>query len=371
MSAPNTVLLSLVERACNTETGFEDERTTAISDIAQQVSERRLALLDLVVALQGPLTSPEKEAREHGTRLLGQVLTRARDRLNQGELHTLAEFLAARLRDWPCVGAASAACRALLQPPPPPPPPAAATAATSEEGTGPLAVAVAAAVVPLRDDSAIVVMTAAAEMLRTAQSFRQEERSALLQLLLELAAPGSRWAALAAAASPGRRAGGAGAAGAAGAAAAAAGAAGVEASPQPAQALAPDLLLDAFLGAADGEKDPRCLLLAFQAVQALCAMYHAPGADAAPLRALADELVDWASAYFPIAFNPPPPRPGAGAGAGAQPPQHISRAQLAAALEGALGASPFLAAAALPLMLEKLSSTYRCVWVWVRVWVWV
>lgn len=90
--------------------------------------------------------------------------------------------------------------------------------------------------------------------------------------------------------------------------------------------------------------------------KALCALHHAPGADAAPLKALADEVVDWASAYFPIAFNPPPPRPGAGSA-----PAAISRQQLAAALEGALAASPFLAGSALPLMLEKLSSTYRWV----------
>ncbi|GIL46512.1 hypothetical protein Vafri_3508, partial [Volvox africanus] len=143
-----------------------------------------------------------------------------------------------------------------------------------------------------------------------AQSFRQEERSALLQLLLVAV---RRWSRLA----------------------------GRLAVP----------LLDAFLGAADGEKDPRCLLLAFEAVEALCEMHHAPGVDAAPLRQLGDEVADWASSYFPISFNPPPNL--------ARGPAAITRADLSSALETALAASPFLAGGVLPLLVEKLSSTYR------------
>ncbi|GFR44061.1 hypothetical protein Agub_g5221, partial [Astrephomene gubernaculifera] len=101
-------------------------------------------------------------------------------------------------------------------------------------------------------------------------------------------------------------------------------------------------LLDAFLGAADGEKDPRCLLLAFEAVTALCRLYHSPGVDPTPLRQLADELADWAASYFPIAFNPPPHL--------TRGSRAITRAQLASGLESALAASPFLAGGVLPLL---------------------
>ncbi|KXZ52879.1 hypothetical protein GPECTOR_8g26 [Gonium pectorale] len=231
-----------------------------------------------------------------------QVVSRCRGVLGPGELHTLAEFLSARLKDWPCVGAAAAACRALLQPQPAP------GGAEGSSGAG----AAVAPLAELRDDSALLILEATAEMLRTAQSFRQDDRSALLSLLLAAA---RGWGGLAASR-------------------------GVP-------------LLDAFLGAADGEKDPRCLLAAFEAVRALCAMYHAPGADPSPLRQLADEVADWAAAYFPISFNPPPPP------AGAAGPPPITRAMLASGLEAALRSSPFLAGGVVPLLLEKLSSTYR------------
>lgn len=91
--------------------------------------------------------------------------------------------------------------------------------------------------------------------------------------------------------------------------------------------------------------------------QALAALYHSPGVDPAPLKALADEVADWTSAYFPVSFNPPP---GAAAALpGGRPP--ITRADLVSGLEAAMASSPFLAGGVLPLLVEKLSSTYRCV----------
>ncbi|PNH10612.1 MMS19 nucleotide excision repair [Tetrabaena socialis] len=92
--------------------------------------------------------------------------------------------------------------------------------------------------------------------------------------------------------------------------------------------------------------------------EALCTLHHSPGVDPAPLASLADEVADWAAAYFPVSFNPPPPLPAA-AGGTAPRAAAITRADLAAALEAALAASPFLAGGAVPLLVEKLSSTYR------------
>ncbi|GLI64418.1 hypothetical protein VaNZ11_007629 [Volvox africanus] len=295
---PPTVLYrAVVERACSTELESENFRLEAFHEITDLINRRVMRILDLVLLLAESLTSPEKEVRENGTRLLGEVVIRCRPVFGEGELHTLAEFLASRLRDWPCLGPAAAACRSLLEDGFPG---QVVPAPGNGSGGGP----------QLRDESASLVLEAMAEMLRSAQSFRQEERSALLQLLLVAV---RRWGRLA----------------------------GRLAVP----------LLDAFLGAMDGEKDPRCLLLAFEAVKALCEMHHAPGVDAAPLRQLADEVADWASSYFPISFNPPPNL--------ARGPAAITRANLSSALESALAASPFLAGGVLPLLVEKLSSTYR------------
>ncbi|KAG2484700.1 hypothetical protein HYH03_016528 [Edaphochlamys debaryana] len=296
-----------VQRACS-ELGDDESRSSARDEIVLAVGERKMTVLEVALALQGPLTSPEREARENGTRVLGEIASRCRGVLNSGELHTLSEFLAARLRDWPCAGAAATACRALLQPPSP-----------YDAGPAPAAT--------LGEASAGAILEATAEALRTAQSLRQEERSALLQLLL--AALGGGWAARLAAAAP---------AGGAGGAAAPSG-------------LAP-ALLDAFLGAVDGEKDPRCLLLAFESVAELCRLFHSRGVDPAPLRQASEELVDWLATYFPISFNPPPAAPGARN-------RSITRAELAAGLHAAMASSPFLAGGVLQLLAEKLSSTYR------------
>jgi hypothetical protein len=56
------------------------------------------------------------------------------------------------------------------------------------------------------------------------------------------------------------------------------------------------------------------------------------------------------SAYYPISFTPPP-----------NDPHGITRAQLAADLQATLVASPLYAPGLLPLLLEKLGASLRCV----------
>ncbi|GIL46513.1 hypothetical protein Vafri_3510 [Volvox africanus] len=113
--APIVLYRAVVEHACSTEPESENSRVEACHEIVNLINQRTLRILDLVLLLAGSLTSPEKEARENGTRLLGEVVIRCRPVLGEGELHTLAEFLASRLRDWPCLGPAAAACRSLLE----------------------------------------------------------------------------------------------------------------------------------------------------------------------------------------------------------------------------------------------------------------
>ncbi|MEW5299353.1 MAG: hypothetical protein WDW36_002378 [Sanguina aurantia] len=107
-------------------------------------------------------------------------------------------------------------------------------------------------------------------------------------------------------------------------------------------------LVDACLSAVDGEKDPRCLLLLFSIIQQLAIVYHAPGVDASPLKHNSGPIVETLSAYFPVTFTPP-----------RNDAHRITRADLVAALQATLSASPFFAPFVLPLLLEKLSSTHR------------
>lgn len=64
-------------------------------------------------------------------------------------------------------------------------------------------------------------------------------------------------------------------------------------------------LVDVSLAAIEGEKDPRCLLLAFQILEQVSRLYHSPKVDPAPLQSRAEEVIDTLSCYWPIKFTPP------------------------------------------------------------------
>jgi DNA repair/transcription protein MET18/MMS19 len=64
----------------------------------------------------------------------------------------------------------------------------------------------------------------------------------------------------------------------------------------------------------------------------------------------AEELFEVLACYFPVTFTPPP-----------GDPNRITRAELAAGLEASLAAEPLFAPHLVPLAMEKLSSTLRCV----------
>eukprot|EP00854_Cymbomonas_tetramitiformis_P025617 gene25617-31321_t len=68
---------------------------------------------------------------------------------------------------------------------------------------------------------------------------------------------------------------------------------------------------DRLISAVDGEKDPRCLLLAFQLWQALPLVFQPAarsggGGDLRHLEEHAEELCDVMACYFPIVFTAPP-----------------------------------------------------------------
>ncbi|KAK2080283.1 hypothetical protein QBZ16_000136 [Prototheca wickerhamii] len=113
-------------------------------------------------------------------------------------------------------------------------------------------------------------------------------------------------------------------------------------------------LWEPTLAAIDGERDPRCLLLAFQLAKLVAQLYEAQPADsmkAAQLEARADgveELFDIVSCYFPISFTPPPDNP-----------HGLTRETLAASLADTLVATPLFLPFLMPLLEEKLASSHK------------
>ena len=104
---------------------------------------------------------------------------------------------------------------------------------------------------------------------------------------------------------------------------------------------------------AEGENDPRCLLLAFDCVQAACAAAARP--DCAPrlpdFEREAGELFEAAvEPYFPVRFTPKKGDPTA-----------ITRRQLAGAIAACMAAAPEFAPMAVPLLSDKLGSSLRWV----------
>ncbi|KAI8977927.1 Dos2-interacting transcription regulator of RNA-Pol-II-domain-containing protein [Pilobolus umbonatus] len=88
----------------------------------------------------------------------------------------------------------------------------------------------------------------------------------------------------------------------------------------------------------DGEKDPRNLLEAFNIVKAIV--------DNFDISAHIEDIFEVTFCYFPITFKPPP-----------DDPYGITAEDLKLSLRSCLASSPHFAKFALPLILEKLSST--------------
>ncbi|KAL6756685.1 Dos2-interacting transcription regulator of RNA-Pol-II-domain-containing protein [Haematococcus lacustris] len=270
------------------------ERTQCVQCIVALLTQRSQTALSLVQALQACLISDDAEQRLRGTSLLNEVIRAGgpHGALAPGDLQHLATFMTARLSDWSCTEPAAQACTALLQLGRPP----------SSRATQPSASSQACLA---ESDCLGLVRSVVDELAGHVQELTQRERQASLQLMLTA----TQVCGVAAARS------------------------GLD-------------LAEACVAAIDGEKDPRCLLLAFSLVQAVARVYHQPGVSPLAFQAQAPEVVEVLSCYFPLTFTPPKNDP-------------HSRAQLACALEEALAASPFLATWAVPLVLEKLSSTYR------------
>ncbi|CAM6086603.1 unnamed protein product [Calypogeia fissa] len=95
--------------------------------------------------------------------------------------------------------------------------------------------------------------------------------------------------------------------------------------------------------AIEAEKDPRCLLVAFNLVMHLAHLFPAPDG---PLAGGAQDLFDVVSCYFPVSFTPPP-----------NDTRGISRDDLADALLMVFTSTPLFAPYCIPKLLEKLSSS--------------
>ncbi|KAI9137437.1 Dos2-interacting transcription regulator of RNA-Pol-II-domain-containing protein, partial [Paraphysoderma sedebokerense] len=93
-----------------------------------------------------------------------------------------------------------------------------------------------------------------------------------------------------------------------------------------------------YIQAMDGEKDPRNLMLAFKIVTMLLKSCN--------VNRFAEDFFEITFCYFPITFKPPP-----------DDPYGITADDLKNGLRECLSASPLFAQYALPMLLEKLSST--------------
>ncbi|KAL8230328.1 hypothetical protein R6Q57_000106 [Mikania cordata] len=94
--------------------------------------------------------------------------------------------------------------------------------------------------------------------------------------------------------------------------------------------------------AIDGEKDPQCLLLTFHLVEILAWLYPESSSS---LASYAEDLYNILGSYFPIHFTHP------------KGEDEVKREELSRALMLAFAATPLFEPFAIPLLLEKLSSS--------------
>ncbi|XP_062097973.1 MMS19 nucleotide excision repair protein homolog isoform X2 [Humulus lupulus] len=104
-----------------------------------------------------------------------------------------------------------------------------------------------------------------------------------------------------------------------------------------------ELLLYGTCEDVDGEKDPHCLLLAFDIIRALIRLFPDPNGS---LENFSGELFETLSSYFPIHFTHPKGED-----------TDVKRDDLARALMVAFSSTPLLEPYVIPLLLEKLSSS--------------
>ncbi|KAF9025985.1 hypothetical protein BGZ52_008024, partial [Haplosporangium bisporale] len=93
-----------------------------------------------------------------------------------------------------------------------------------------------------------------------------------------------------------------------------------------------------FIQCLDGEKDPRNLMLAFTLIKNIIQEFD--------IAQHVEDLFEVTFCYFPITFRPPP-----------DDPYGITSEHLKVGLRDCLSATPYFAKFALPLLLEKLSSS--------------
>ncbi|XP_059456370.1 MMS19 nucleotide excision repair protein homolog isoform X1 [Corylus avellana] len=104
-----------------------------------------------------------------------------------------------------------------------------------------------------------------------------------------------------------------------------------------------DELIYGICEAIDAEKDPQCLMLTFHIVELLVRLFPDPSG---PLASFVGDLFEILGCYFPIHFTHPKGED-----------LDIKRDDLARALMSALSSTPLFEPFAIPLLLEKLSSS--------------
>ncbi|XP_043695721.1 MMS19 nucleotide excision repair protein homolog isoform X2 [Telopea speciosissima] len=104
-----------------------------------------------------------------------------------------------------------------------------------------------------------------------------------------------------------------------------------------------DDLVYGICEAIDGERDPKCLMLTFHLVEILAQLFPDPSG---PLASYASDIFEILSSYFPIHFTHPK-----------SDDLYVKRDDLSRALMLAFSSTPFYEPFAIPLLLEKLSSS--------------
>uniref|UniRef100_H3GFF5 MMS19 nucleotide excision repair protein n=1 Tax=Phytophthora ramorum TaxID=164328 RepID=H3GFF5_PHYRM len=275
----------------------DDAQKTGLNTVVMQV-HRHVSMEALIQALGAFLTSGDDKVRSRATLLLAEVLTRLPElQLTPSAVQLLLTFFADRLADFP---SASACLRALL---------ALETHHAAQVSSPRTTVALI-----LKLGSSLHIPQLGQAMRKMCFDLMQLAlaQSTVVELLLD-SVPASKDA--------------------------------QDASVDDAEQ-SEDLgqkFAQTFLGAMEGEKDPRNLLLCMQVARTLLSKLEPVFSRS---DALLQQYFDIVSCYFPIIFTPPP-----------NDPYGITSEGLILSLRHAFAASDLLAPLVLPFLLKKLAST--------------
>lgn len=286
-------------------------RKSCSGEIASLMLQGKLTLLRIVESLGALLTSDSSQARQQGTFVLVDVIRATRGVLTEHEVTNVLSFLCERLKDWHTLRATLLACKCLLG--------AREEPKEDREEVGDESARPSTNYALSKENVHVLARSLFDHV--DVQSHSQPNRQLSFELVQAMLAEEYLPVLMEMSDAP---------------------TANGDGNPEK------EDLLETLVRFVDGEKDPRCLLIAFRCLErSVVAFWESGEADLVEsVKRNVEGIADVLSCYFPLSFSPPPE----------MVKQGITRQDLLLALFGAYTSTPEMFPQVLQLLVDRFPS---------------